>query len=183
MRCAPCREQAGKALDPEEVAVFDAGFSLAEVRAKTPRFVVRLAKNATVRRNFLPQYKGHGRHPEYGERLRPLARTRADKQLEASPADATCRWYDGNICLHAHVWKGVVLPEEKPGAPSVNVVAIYDPRYPVCHNELRHFPFPPTSARAKGKHQNEYRNAPPKRHLSLAKPEYSTKPESSIHRC
>ena len=122
-------EQAGKALAPEEVAIFDAGFSLAEVRRLTPRFVVRMAKNATMRRNFLPQYKGHGRYPEYGERLRPLARVHADKQLEASAADATFRWEDGNVCLHAHVWKGVVLPEEKPGAAGVNVVAIYDARY------------------------------------------------------
>lgn len=90
-------EQAGKALAPEEVAIFDAGFSLAEVRRLTPRFVVRMAKNATMRRNFLPQYKGHGRYPEYGERLRPLARVHADKQLEASAADATFRWEDGNV--------------------------------------------------------------------------------------
>ncbi|WP_309713864.1 transposase, partial [Armatimonas sp.] len=122
-------EQAGKALTPEEVAVFDAGFSLKEVCRLTPRFVVRLAKNATMRRNFLPEYKGHGRHPQYGERLRPLARTRGDKQLEASPADETFLWHDGTICLQAHVWKGVVLPEEKPGAVCVNVVAVYDPRY------------------------------------------------------
>ena len=49
-------EQVGKTLAPEEVAVFDAGFSLAEVRGLVPRFVVRMAKNDTVRRNFLPEY-------------------------------------------------------------------------------------------------------------------------------
>lgn len=47
-------EQAGKTLSEKEVAVFDAGFGLAQVRALTPRFVVRLAKNATLRRNVLP---------------------------------------------------------------------------------------------------------------------------------
>ena len=122
-------KQAGKTLTPQEVAIFDAGFSLAEVRALTPRFVVRLAKNATLRRNFLPEYKGHGRHPEYGETLRPLARSHAGNLLEASAPDSVCTWQDGSVCLHAKVWKDVVLPDEKPGAPGVNVVAIVDPRY------------------------------------------------------
>ena len=122
-------KQAGKTLTSEEVAVFDAGFSLAEVCAFTPRFVVRLAKNATMRRNFLPKYKGHGRYPEYGESVRPLARNHAGKRLEASAADSTSTWQDGNICLHAQVWKEVVLPDEKPGATCVTVVAIFDPRY------------------------------------------------------
>ncbi len=122
-------EQAGKTLASEEVAVFDAGFSLAEVRAKTPRFVVRLAKNATMRRNFLPEYKGCGRHPEYGEIVRPLARTRAGKLLEATACDATFRWEDEGIRLRAEVWKDVVLSEDKVDAVPVNVVAVFDPRY------------------------------------------------------
>lgn len=125
-------EQAGKTLAPEEVAVFDAGFSLAEVRNLTPRFVVRLAKNATMRRNFLPEYKGQGCYPKYGETVRPLARSHAGNQIQASAPDSIFTWQDrqaGNIDLHAHVWKEVVLPDEKPGAASVTVVAIFDPRY------------------------------------------------------
>ena len=122
-------EQAGKTLAPEEVAVFDAGFSLAEVRGLTPRFVVRLAKNATMRHNFLPEYKGQGCYPKYGEVVRPLARSHAGKQIAANAPDSVFTWQDGNIALHAHVWQEVVLPDEKPGAPSVTVVAIFDPRY------------------------------------------------------
>ena len=122
-------EQVGKTLAPEEVAVFDAGFSLAEVRTKTPRFVIRLAKNATLRRNYLPEYKGCGRRSEYGEVVRPLARTHAGKQIEATACDATFGWEDDGICLRAKIWSEVVLSEEKVSATTVNVVAVYDPRY------------------------------------------------------
>ena len=122
-------EQAGKALAPQEVAIFDAGFSLAEVRALVPRFVVRMSKNDTVRRSFLPEYKGVGRHSEYGQVVRPLARTRDGKHFEASDADTTFSWHEGNISLHAQIWKEVVLPGEKVGASTLTVVALFDPRY------------------------------------------------------
>jgi len=122
-------EQAGKSLAPEELAVFDAGFSLAEVRALTPRFVVRLAKNATMRRNVVPAYQGHGRPALYGEVIRPLARSHGGKHIAASAPDAHFSWQEGDVCLEAQVWNDVVLPKEKPGAVGVNVVAIFDPRY------------------------------------------------------
>ena len=82
-----------------------------------------------MRRNFLPEYKGCGRHSEYGEIVRPLARTRAGKLLEATACDATFRWEDEGICLRAEVWKDVVLSEDKVGAKTVNVIAVFDPRY------------------------------------------------------
>ena len=122
-------EQTGKMLASKEVAVFDAGFSLAEVRAKTPRFVVRLAKNATLRRNYLPEYKGCGRYCEYGDIVRPLARVHAGKRLEATISDCIFQWEDDGICLRAEVWKGVVLSEDKVGGTPVNIIAVFDPRY------------------------------------------------------
>ena len=136
-------EQVAKALAPEEVAVFDAGFSPAEVGGLVPRFVVRMAKNDTVRRNFLPEYKGAGRRPEYGERVRPLARTHGGKYFEASDADATLHWQEGSVCLDAKIWREVVLPAEKvvlpaekvgastekPGSSTLSVVAIFDSRH------------------------------------------------------
>jgi hypothetical protein len=136
-------EQAGKALTPHEVAVFDAGFSLAEVRGLVPRFVVRMAKNDTMRRNVLPEYKGVGRHPEYGQVVRPLARTHNGRALEASDADEIYHWQEGSVCLHAQIWKELVLPAEKVGASTLKggvstlkggvstltVVAIFDPRH------------------------------------------------------
>ena len=122
-------EQAGKALGPREVAVFDAGFSPAEVRALVARFVVRMAKNDTVRRNFLPEYKGVGRPSEYGQVVRPLARTRAGKHFEATDSDTAFHWQEGDVCLHAQIWREVVLPGEKVGASPITVVAIFDPRH------------------------------------------------------
>lgn len=61
--------------------------------------------------------------------MRPLARTHAGKQIKATACDATFGWEDDGICLRAEIWSEVVLSEEKVGATTVNVVAVYDPRY------------------------------------------------------
>lgn len=51
-------------LADDEMPVLDAGFRIRELQAaQLPRYVVRLAKNFTARRNVLPEYKGRGRHP------------------------------------------------------------------------------------------------------------------------
>ena len=64
--------QAGAALQPDEVLTVDAGFGVAALLAGgVPRFVTRVARNFTARRNALPTYKGRGRCPAYGERVRP----------------------------------------------------------------------------------------------------------------
>ncbi len=58
---------AKKNLAKDELAVMDAGFSLTELIAVgMERFLLRLARNATARRNYLPEYKGQGRPPEWG---------------------------------------------------------------------------------------------------------------------
>ena len=58
-------QQAAETLAKDEIPVFDAGFKIRELQAaKLPRYVVRLAKNFTARRNALPPYKGHGRRPD-----------------------------------------------------------------------------------------------------------------------
>jgi hypothetical protein len=116
-------------LENEEVAVFDAGFELADLLQTDLRFVVRLAKNATARHNRLPPYKGQGRPPEYGEVVRPLPRERAGKPIEATPPQNTARWTDGRHRLRADLWDDLVLPSAKPGATPFRIVAIYDPRY------------------------------------------------------
>lgn len=61
--------------------------------------------------------------------MRPLCGERAGKPLPATRPDATFFWYDGRQRLRAQVWYDLVLPEEKPGASSVTVVAVFDPRY------------------------------------------------------
>ncbi len=72
-------------LNDKEVAVFDAGADISDVQAaNVPRFVLRLAKNCTARRNYLPQNK-KGRPSEYGKVVRPLARIRKGKTI-ALPA-------------------------------------------------------------------------------------------------
>jgi hypothetical protein len=56
--------QAGAALHPNEVLVVDAGFGVAALlTGGVPRFVARVARNFTARRNTLPTYKGRGRCP------------------------------------------------------------------------------------------------------------------------
>jgi len=68
-------QQVALNLGEDEMPVLDAGFKLGALyQAGLDRFVVRLAKNFTARRNFLPEYQG-GRPPEYGEIVRPLARS------------------------------------------------------------------------------------------------------------
>lgn len=112
-----------------EVAVFDAGFDLSALLEADLRYVVRLQKNATARRNQLPAYKGQGRPPEYGEIVRPLPRERAGKSIAATPAQNTACWKDGRHTLRADIWNDLVLPTAKPGETPFRIVAIYDPRY------------------------------------------------------
>jgi hypothetical protein len=115
----------------DEITVFDAGFKPQALRkAGVPRFVVRAARNATFRRNELPEYKG-GRPPEYGELVRPLKRTFNSKILEATPPDCTTTWDDDGIEMRAECWNGVVLPDQKVSDENQFfwVVAVYDPRY------------------------------------------------------
>jgi len=86
-------KQVAETLVEDEMPVFDAGFKIRELQtAQLPRYVVRLAKNFTARRNILPTYNGHGRRPEYGELVRPLARTHKGKFLSATPPDRVETW-------------------------------------------------------------------------------------------
>ena len=122
--------QAGAALHPDEVLVVDAGFGIAELlTSEVPRFVARVARNFTARRNSLPPYKGRGRCPLYGERVRPLPRKRQDKSLAATPPDATTQWVVAGRVVCAQVWDNLVLANAKPGATALRCVVIHDPRY------------------------------------------------------
>ena len=107
----------------------DAGFKLqALFQAGLERFVVRLAKNFTARRHFLPEYE-FGRPAEYGNMVRPLARTYHGKKIPATPPDRVEIWQQCGLELRAEFWDDLVLPECKPSAENqtFNVVAIYDP--------------------------------------------------------
>ena len=122
--------QAGATLQPDEVLVVDAGFGVAALlTAGVTRFVTRVARNFTARRNVLPAYKGRGRGPVYGERVRPLPRTHKGKTIAATPPDATAQWVVAGRTVQAQVWDNLVLSTAKPGAAAFRCVVIHDPRY------------------------------------------------------
>lgn len=119
-------------LADDEMPVFDAGFKISELQAAgLPRFVVRLPKNFTARRNYLPDYDGSGRPAEYGKRVRPLSRTYGDNLIASTPPDRETSWQLGHLEFRAEFWDDLVLPNLKPGSKNqtFNVVAIYDPRF------------------------------------------------------
>lgn len=123
-------------LAEDEVGVLDAGFGLKDLLAVgMDRFLVRLACNATARRNYTPAYQGCGRPPEWGDIVRPLARTHQGKTLEATPSDRQTEWQieakGGPLTLKAQFWDDLVLSDQKPDpqAKRFHIVAIHDPRY------------------------------------------------------
>jgi len=125
--------QIAKALDKDEIPVFDAGFKPRELQgAGLQRYLVRLAVNFTARRNVLPTYKGRGCPPKYGKLVRPLARKgRKGNLIPATPPDREETWTEGDIEFRAEFWDNLVLPDVKvhPDNSTFTVVAIYDPRF------------------------------------------------------
>jgi hypothetical protein len=124
-------QQVAEHLATDEMPVLDAGFKLPALRkAKLERFVLRLAKNFTARRNFLPKYEG-GRPSEYGDIVRPLARTYDGKQIPATAPDRVETWQHLGLELRAEFWDDLVLREKQPSAENqtFTVVAVYDPRF------------------------------------------------------
>jgi hypothetical protein len=122
--------QAGAGLHPDEVLVVDAGFGVADLlTGRVPRFVARVARNFTARRNSLPAYPGRGRRPTYGVRVRPLPRTHKGKTIAATPPDATTQWVGAGRLIQAQVWNNLVLSTAQPGAMALRCVVIHDPRY------------------------------------------------------
>ena len=124
--CTP----AGAPLPADEVLVVDAGGGVASLLSGgVPRFVARVARNFTARRNVLPASPGRGRRPVYGERVRPLPRTHKEKTIAATPPDATAQWVVAGRMVQAQVWDHLVLSTSKPGAPAFRCAVIHDPRY------------------------------------------------------
>ncbi len=122
--------QVVRLLQQDEVALFDRGFRVSLLHAEgCPRYVVRLVKNFTAQRAVVPDYTGTGRHPLYGEVVRPLARTCRGIFHPATPPDRVESWADGDVTLQAQWWDNLVLPRAKPGSPTFRVVVIADPRY------------------------------------------------------
>jgi hypothetical protein len=122
--------QAGAALPADAVLVVDAGFGVAALlTGGVPRFVARVARNFTARRNVLPAYQGRERCPVYGARVRPLPRPRKGKPRAATPPDATPQWVVARRRIQAQVWENLVLSSAKPGALACRCAVIHAPRY------------------------------------------------------
>lgn len=84
MRCLPemgkssfyvmLLKKAGKQRQSDDALIVDAGFEVSEIhKAGVSLYVARLTISCTVRRNKLPEHKGKGTHPKYGEYIRPRA--------------------------------------------------------------------------------------------------------------
>ena len=122
--------QAGAGLHQDEVLVVDAGFGVADLlTGRVPRFVARVARNFTARRNSLPVYTGRGRRPAYGVRVRPLPRKHKGKPIGATPPDATAQWVVAGRLVQAQVWGPLVLSTAQPGTAAFRCAVIHDPRY------------------------------------------------------
>jgi hypothetical protein len=124
-------QQVAENLADDEMPVVDAGFKLKTLfQVDLERFILRLAKNFTARRNFLPEYGG-GRPSEYGDIVRPLARSYDDNQIPATPPDRVETWQHHGLNFRAAFWDDLVLRECKPSPENrtFTVVAVYDPRF------------------------------------------------------
>ena len=121
-----------KTLAEDEIAVLDAGVKvklLQEFGIK--RYVVRLAKNFTARRNYLPVYAGRGRKRKYGDLVRPLPRIHNGKTLAATKPDETRTWQENGREIRAEIWRGLILNKIIPDKQNqtFDVYAIYDPKF------------------------------------------------------
>ena len=119
-------------LGAKDIAIFDAGFKLAELQsAGVKQYVVRQAGNCTARRNYLPPYKGRGARPKYGELIRPLARDRKGNTLEASVADVISHFEVEGRTIEVHLWHELVRAEQKVSKDhqTFSLFAFFDPLY------------------------------------------------------
>ena len=126
--------QVGRTLAELEIMLVDAGFKIKACQeAKVARFLLRLAKNFTARRNYLADIAGKkGKKPTKGALVRPLPRTRKGKTIAATPADATFSWQLATgETITAHVWYDLVRPDVQPSptADRFDVYTFHDPRY------------------------------------------------------
>lgn len=93
----------------DQVIVVDAEFGIAELQAAgVACYVVRLARNATARRQQRPTYQGRGRPPQYGEKVRPLARKWKEHSIAATPSDAQSQFDYQQRRIQIACWHGLV---------------------------------------------------------------------------
>lgn len=119
-------------LGEQEVAIIDAGVEISDMqRLGIGRYVIRMARNCTARRNYLPAYKGRGCRPKWGQKVRPLPRTHKEKQIVATSPDKRTTFQFAERKIEAHGWSELVLPSYKPDeAPATFTLWVFhDPWY------------------------------------------------------
>ena len=119
-------------LAEDEVVAVDAGVKISDLQAAMiNRYVLRLASNFTARRNRPAACPKKGRHPIFGERIRPLERTYKGKTIAKSTPDRVETWVEDAVEMRAEIWEDVILPGVVPSdkAKTFQVYAIYDPAY------------------------------------------------------
>ena len=117
---------------PDEVNVLDAGFKIGELHeAGLTRYVVRMPSNCTGRRNELPEYKGRGAYPKFGEIIRPLARKHKENVIPASAADETAKFSHDGRTIRVAFWHDLVLRETEVSAEAetFSIFVFIDPNY------------------------------------------------------
>ncbi|MCO5183561.1 MAG: hypothetical protein M9928_02075 [Anaerolineae bacterium] len=119
-------------LDEGEVAIADAGVEISDMQAVgMGQYVIRMALNCTGRRNYLPEYKGRGCRPKWGEKVRPLPRAHLEKEIEATPPDREeVIQFQGREIV-AQGWVDLIPSTYKPGqAPETFTIWVFfDPLY------------------------------------------------------
>jgi hypothetical protein len=119
-------------LDESEVAIVDAGVEISDMQAVgMPQYVIRMALNCTGRRDYLPQYKGRGCRPKWGEKVRPLSRMHLKRVIAATPPDRneTVQFDGRDIVVQG--WVDLIPSTCKPGeAPETFTIWVFfDPLY------------------------------------------------------
>jgi hypothetical protein len=126
-------KRVGQRVAAHEVVVHDAGATLADMQtAQVARYVVRLDRNCTARRNVLPARSGRqGRPAEYGARVRPLARAYKAHQLPATPPDVTTQFTHAGRSIQVEGWRNVVRSDQKVAAANalLTIWVYHDPLY------------------------------------------------------
>lgn len=125
-------KQVKKGLADHEIAVLDAGMKVSHLQeAEIECYVLRLAKNFTARRNFLPRHGKQGRKPRYGALVRPLPRTHKGKMLAATAPDEMVAWQENGNTLQAEIWRNLVLNKTAPSKTNkvFDVYLIHDPDF------------------------------------------------------
>lgn len=120
-----------KTLAEDEIVVVDAGVKIQALQAAgLTRYVVRLATNATARRNYLPPHT-RGKKPTYGARVRPLPRRYKTKTLDATEPDEHTTWSVEGRVIQVSIWRDLVLPTTKPNAanPTFDIYVFDDPLF------------------------------------------------------